>query len=295
MDKRDWLLRGGTIGTGIGLIAIFITLLPIDSLGSWSTGDSLVFGLLSSVAGILWEINSRQQRRSAAEDRTSRLMVALENSDLHADTLVSLCQHAGEIREMSLPEHVMEEVRSEISEFSQRLGRLAVEKELQVNNEDDLMHFVGICTKSAEEYIWATSAADGVDEEFWESTQGTDYLQAQKLKVAEGIPIRRIFFTGSRVLNEAVVKLMAQQERDGIEVGARMRSPGMEDFIIFDGSVAILTELSPAGRGVEGGSLDFHPDHIEKRIEAFDLWWEPAKREWETIKTKAGLQGDVQT
>lgn len=286
-NQKSWwdADKGGAIGGIVGLASIFLSFVPWDSWGEWTLGMSMVFALITTSMGMLYDIQRDLRRKSAAKDRATRLMMALESSDLDEDPLVVLCESAGKIRHMDVGGFVKREIQSEIREFSSQLDGLADDGRLRLVDERKLVDYINGFTRGVVRRMDATSAIDGVDEELWSSGGGRDYLALQKERLNEGVRIRRIFFSASEQLSAAVVAGVRQQEDVGVEVGVLLGDVRqVEDFIAFDDRAVVLTTLSSSGHGVAGGLVMFREDEIARYASRYDQWWSRATRTWGEVK-----------
>jgi hypothetical protein len=287
---KEWI--GTTVGLLAGIAGTFIT----DVLGDWSEGESVLFGLVTFLAGVAWDTKTIASSRARARDRTARLMESLEESDLDTHALVVLNASAGKIRKGGLPDVVKESANRQVEELSFRLRELADDKRLRVETEEELQEHINNLTRLAKSQLYATSAVDGVDARLWTNTEGEDYRRLQARRRQEGVEIRRIFFTRRGKWEPQVIEEMLLQESPefGFKIGALevTKRGGIEDFIIFDGKAVVLTTLESDGSEVAGGLIMFDQEEIDRYLKRYNLRWDGAIDTWSRIRRD--YQGSVQ-
>lgn len=286
-NQRFAPYSGVSVGSAIGFVGVFLAAMPIDGvLANWTLPDSMIFGLLSATIGIAWDIRKDVQRTSTARDRGTRLMQALEESDLHEEPLVGLVEAASKVRNMQLGEFTQKTLDGEVRDLGKRLDTLAEHQELSLDGESRLLEYMNGFTRETNRKLHATSAIDGVDEAFWASGSGKDYLAQQKARIDDGVEIRRIFFTQEHAMPPAVIDWMRQQEEAGIKIGALLEASRIDDFVIYDDWAVINTRLLSSGRGVDGGKIYFRETEIATYSTKYDQWWGRASRTWIEIQNE---------
>ena len=276
---------GTSVGSAIGLVGLILAAMPLDALGDWTVPDSILFGLLTTTLGVAWDVRKDVRRLSIAKDRATRLLVALESSQMREEPLVTLCEAAGKISGMDIGVFAQGDINAEVVALATRLDGLADNQILRLTGETRLNEYINQFTQDADRRLHATSAVDGTDGTFWASASGRDYLALQKSRIDAGVNIRRIFFTEEMDLPPSAIEWMLQQESMGIEVGAMLDAHGVDDFIVYDDFAVVRTHLLPSGRGVEGGTIIFRSSRIEKASSQYDTWWGRASRTWERVKS----------
>lgn len=125
-----------------------------------------------------------------------------------------------------------------------------------------------------------------VDADFWDDPAGIEYLQAQHQRIArDNVTIQRLFVlpesvkseSGALLADSLIARAMLRQRQCGIHVRYLFQSQaiGLDDVVVFDGSVALETILSADGH-IRGTVLYSAPEYASNASSVFQSHWKNA-------------------
>lgn len=277
-DGDDWsILRKILITTTTGAVAYLLTNLA-EQEKIWAITMSVFVAGVVLVVQFLVDFDSRLRRRT-------RLSGLVETSAGRTDPAMQLMQHWTQM-DHNAPTLVLGFARWSIEQTSELLRELS--EGLATYPAEDWIWLFGL-TENAEKTIDATSLhaparkGRGIEEGFWDSDQGRQYLQMQRRALQRGVRIRRIFILDSPA--DASDALMAQcrlQTEMGVDV--RILDPSVidgpdknshSDFIVFDGVLSYETFSAVSfEKGTQPLIFATHLERRPKRVDRRKAWFE---------------------
>lgn len=275
---------GSTVGALAIILGVVLQLIPDFMPNQFPGGIGLLVGISLTIIGLQWDIFVQLKTTTDRQDRTAKLMAALETGDLPENPLIVIIHSAGRIMGMrDTCQCVVDDITRRITLLADELKELEGHRRLALRGEAHLMEYANALTRATRHSIVATSAYDGVDVEFWHSPVGEDYLANQKDMVKNNnVTIRRVFLVQKEdLVPPGSTKLMqiirSHEAPPRIEVGLLVDSD-LPDVIVFDEDTVLWTEMDSRGQGVMGGHVDLRDDQARKTREKIMMSWPRAQK-----------------
>lgn len=296
-DARTTVTRKIVITSSIGGGAFLLTNLtdqPVIwtlTMSAFIGGVSLVIQFLIDFDRQLRLVDQRQRIHFRNTSKATALFGRIDASELRIDPIVELVQYAAEVdgtRKPLLNRLVSSEIRS-LTDFLRKVSQTMI-TDCPGEESDWLFALVDNAARTIKATSTIGPSGSGlVDEGFWESPLGFEYLEHQRDAIRRsGLVVRRIFIVHGRdISNDAEFrKIVSGQREAGIEVRVLPAPPvnhsGTIDFILFDdeisyefvtGQTFVGGEQKPAVLSTQLVMLD---RLVRRRQVKFDEWWERA-------------------